>query len=76
MNIPDRDSAPEFPGFPDTRPGSAVDLLSDCRHIAGHWTAASPSAGTASPVTPSSIRGTTVPAASALAVAGMSEYGS
>ncbi len=76
MNPSDRESAPEFPGFPGPQSGSSGDLLSDCRHIAGRWAAARPGGEAAAPVPPSSIHGTTVPAASALAVSGMSEYGS
>lgn len=74
MHTSDRDSTPEFPGFPVTHSGSELDLLDDCRRIAARWTA--PHLAAAAPVPPSSIRGTTVPPASAHVVAGMSGYGS
>ncbi len=73
MSTSDRESAPELPGFPGTQSGSAGDLLSDCRSIAPRW--AAPVAATVAPVPPSSIHGTTVPAASAHVVAAMPEYG-
>jgi hypothetical protein len=76
MNAYDAESVPELPGFPDTRSGSALDLLDDCRRIADRWGLASVGYEVAAPVPPSSIHGTTVPPASAHAVAGMSEYGS
>ncbi len=74
MSIFERDALPEFPGFPGTQAGTAGDLLADCLRIAPRWVSL-PASATA-PVQPSSIHGTTVSAASALVVAGMSEYGS
>ncbi len=79
MPFPDSDTSLDLPGFPGGHPGSAAELLSDCRSTAGRWPAAAAAPGaapTASGAGPAAIRGTSVPAASAHAVAGMSEYGS
>lgn len=74
MNPSETEGVPEFPGFPDASPGSAGELLDDCRRTAARWTAAP--APAAVPVTLPGIRGTHVPVASLQVVAGMSEYGS
>jgi hypothetical protein len=76
MNTSDRESAPEFPGFPGDRSGSLLDpeLLDACRRIAARF--AAPHLAEVAPVPPSSIRVPTVTAASAHVVAGMSGYGS
>jgi len=70
--LPAAPCAPELPGFPGGGESPAA-LLADCRRLAAHW--AVPAAVRSAPVAPSLIHGTTVPAASALAVSGMPEYG-
>jgi hypothetical protein len=52
---------------------SLAELIGDCRRMARHWEAQAPEKAAA--VAPSSLRGITVPAASAHVVDGMAEYG-
>lgn len=65
-------SAPPRASAPLAEPDSLEQLVGDCRRMAARWhtpAAAAPAAPSAGP------HGITVPAKSAQAVAGMSEYG-
>jgi hypothetical protein len=64
-------SSPQAPA-PLAEPDSLEQLIGDCRRMAAQWHTPAPSA----PAAPSAaLHGITVPAKSARAVAGMSEYG-
>lgn len=56
-----------------SEPESLAELIGDCRRMARHWEAPKPEKTAV--VAPSSLRGITVPAASAHVVGGMAEYG-
>ncbi|WAP55576.1 hypothetical protein PS467_12510 [Streptomyces luomodiensis] len=57
-------------------PEQLEELRGDGARMAPHWAVTvSPAAAPASPVSPSRIRGITVPPASADLLAGMSDYG-
>lgn len=62
-----------LPSSPLADPESLEQLIGDCRRMARHWKA--PAARTPSVVAPASLRGITVPPASAHVVAGMVEFG-
>lgn len=57
----------------ESEPESLAELLGDCRRMAAHWEA--PAREKSAVVAPSSLRGVTVPAASAHLVNGMADYG-
>ncbi len=53
-------------------PESLAELVGDCRKMAAHWEVSAQDAS--APVSPASLRGITVPAASSHVVEGMAEY--
>jgi len=55
---------------------SLEELIGDCRRMAARWKAPVPPKAKAAPAaTAASLHGITVPAASALVVSGMADYG-
>lgn len=64
---------PSSPSSPLAEPETLDQLIRDCRQMAEHWTV--PAATSQARVAPASLRGITVPPASAHVVDGMAEFG-
>ena len=65
-----------LPSAPLGESDSLEELIGDCRRMAARWKAPVPPKAKAAPAaTAASLHGITVPAASALVVSGMADYG-